>query len=629
MQLNAICSFLNTHHECIPVISTGYSLIKIFSMAMLIPKEELFKKHHFTSLKKGSLLRELFLLIPGFGNAVIFFYVHKKNCDLEHSLECVRADGLSLYYALSEDKSNKTVVDAATNQNSASFAFAADLLRNDPLYVEEKMKKNSSVLRYAADTLRSDQDFFLKMMVAHGIFILQYALPSLLENEAFMEKAIKISPDALKYAKALKKKESFIFKQTLLNRSCLMYAAKAVRKNPGFIERLMRENAASSQKQALEDREFAKYCFKVIPKSFTYFSDSLKEDPEFILELSEIDETAITFASITLQTDEVFALRLIKKNPKAMQFCILNSIESFLLKALSENSSVMQYAHPDIRKSLLFFEKAMPINKKVLKYALKGDLTNNAPFFWEMIHKDVHLFKYAGSVLSGNLDFLRKYLYNDCGIIRSTDPKKIRERAIILNYANDSVKGNFSFLNELKSYYVNPLPFANETLRLNLEFTKNALPKSIKDPYYQYFDFDSIHPSFKDDDEFVFFVAKLNDQILKWATPRLQNCKKIAMRVIETRAHYHDLVKYEGTNELDEAIFFKYMKETPSPLKYMGKDLQNDYETVLECTYYDSSALSFASEELQNDARLIKDTYLHGKGKDVRLLTDFLSSIFS
>lgn len=740
MQLTALYRYLETYHESLPVISTASSILKIVCMAMIQPRSELLKKHYYISLSENSLLRHIVLLVPFLGNVTIALYDHKKRCDFEYALECVKVDGLSLYYALDDSKNNKKIVDVAIKKNKASLAYANDSIRNDFAYIEKKMQKDPSILLYAGNKVRSSDVFLLKMMTLYDTSILQYALPILLENPCFIEKGIKIYPQTLKYSKSLRKNEDFVYRAALINEQCLTNASKNIRKNLNFFKKLIKINPSALQyadreirsceffihselqtnqdifqysdlqsdrnfiikrinedlsflqqvsdqfkkdkefvklfpknnfeilkyadpsirndlkfnifmvhqhqlslqwviddlknneelvftyvelnllseliwadKTLMQNPQFAKRCFKQNEKSLNFFCDSLKKDSEFILQILDIRPQALQFADISLQKDETFILKCISKKQINISFSLFKNDENFLLKAIHIDPSVARYIDTNLRSSYVFFHKAMLVNPAVLKYSLEGDLSYNESFFWELIQTDPTLFRYASNTLKMNINFIKKFIFKDCGTFCSL--KKTLFNLTILNYVDTSFKGNRPLLEKFRYYQINPLPYANETLRLDLKFNINALPKSILNYYYKNFNFETVHPFFKNCEEFLYKAAEITDQVIKWASSNFQNDKDFAYAIISRRADvFMTAHSQNAVDEEERPLCIEHLKETPSPLAFMGKDLQNDFEIVLRCTYYDANALDYASPELQKDERLTFDKHLHGKG---------------
>lgn len=503
-----------------------------------------------------------------------------------------------------------------------------DQLKEDQDFVLKLAKINSDSLKYISRKLKNDEAFIQALIKLNPCFF-KYAGKTIKENQSFVENEAKKQPEILKYSylyedvkfyvECVKKDLSFIncldikyrLDRNFLRKipdhqfKILTFAEDELREDLSFnIEAIqkyelmfedVKETLQSNHEILLEYIKLGKV--DVIQKS----SKKIQEDVEFAIRCFQIDKNSFQYFSSSVRKSSELTLEVIKDHPEnllSLDPFFRNNI-SFIFEAIKKNPKVIEYT--EFEHTDLFLEEATKINPDILKYTQRGDLRNNKQFFFKVLIHDVTFFKYAGELLSADLAFIRNFILKDDGYIVMNTSDAVRNSEI-LKFVSDSVMLNESFIRKLMEYEINPFLHANKALRKNLDFHMKYFPRTIFEYTDMKFDFNMLDPQFKDHDEFIFFAAKYNDQIMSFASERLKDCKELALLAIEVRKAKERAVFLEDDNSY---YYTQYLMKTEPPIAYFSKRLQDDEDLFVKSCLIEKKAYFYGSERLKRKCQLL------------------------
>lgn len=369
MNLSSISTFIKIDKICdyVPVISTITSSVNLFQKYFVIPKIEKNKSHYYQYLKNKSTFRSVCLLIPVFGNIVIyifdFLYFKKK----QNALSLVQAEGMDLSQLDSWMQDDRDVVFAASKYSKKDpnyfFSFASDRLRCDQELILEIVKTNLYVLSKMDEKLQLDSKFMLtafqiwknehpqlKKMTSDIAFKFYFGIhEQLRKNKDFILNLIKMNSDLKNFSTKI----SFILDDELINNS-----------------------------------EFMLEVLKIFPNTFLSPSTKLASNKNFMIEAMKLtDGNAAGSLGLELSKNKDFMLEVIKIYPK--QYHNAGKLlldKEFMLEVLK--------FHPNIVENL--------ISKKV-----KGWFNSNKDFMLKVLEWNPEMVKWIDDTLVNDPDFVK------------------------------------------------------------------------------------------------------------------------------------------------------------------------------------------------------------------------------
>lgn len=157
-------------------------------------------------------------------------------------------------------KLNHELILKAAIIDPTQFQYAAPTLKEDENFVRRMLKVSPQILPFASPKLRADQDFMERATYISRT-ALQYADPNMMDNRLFMKKMIKI--DSKNY----------------------MFASGRLREVPEFAEMAFSDNGLLLEyapSKIKNDKRLVTIALKSNSSAFEFASENLKKDPELI-----------------------------------------------------------------------------------------------------------------------------------------------------------------------------------------------------------------------------------------------------------------------------------------------------------------------------------------------------------
>lgn len=588
MEITTYYTYIKTHHEYIPVLSSLTSAIKIF-LFVFCDNEDLFiKKHQYRSLKKNSISRSLLLLIPLLGNFFIALYDFKKQQQADFALKIVQLNGLALANLSKKKRDTEKYVRAAIKQDIRALSLASLRLRNNLKFIEEMVFENRSIFGFAGDTIRKDSNFIFDKMINYDLSILKYAHNDIQRDENFMISAMEIDRGALKNSKILRKNEAFIKKVANLkkfNEDFLLLAHKTLRKKQSFIK-----------------------------------------------ELIQIDLNFLKIAHMDLRMNEGFIREEMIKNPKILIFSPLRSNPDFVAKMMKINLSFLEFADDSIRKDKAFLNQFPQEEFKVLQYA-HISLRRDPSYIREMVLQNKLSLRWLDKTCKRTFEIV--LLFVEYGGIEelqwaSSLLKKNRQLAkscITLNpkallFFDESINTNVPNLLELVEINPEVINFIIKKIQAQEEFFEACVIKNLKSMQFC--------PFVNELEKYTSFVLKMIEK-----HPIIMNCVAKSLRdnyIFIRKAMYinFEILKYcNKTVRNDSNLFFEVMLKNPANLEFAHPSLKANAAFILKFIKKDSTFWSNYNIELNFnairpyiDASLMHDKIFTDEMKKLDLLDD-------
>lgn len=171
------------------------------------------------------------------------------------------------------------------------------------------------ILEDLNDDFLADKDFMLEVIEKFGCKQLRFASKELLDDENFMENAIKTKPLSIEFAsKRLRKNKNIIMKAVNLNSRCLQYSDKIFRNDKELILNIIANNndiycLKFIEKTLQNDKEFIlkiieEYDEETIRGIGGFLSSKLLDDKDLMIKVMEIDGDVFHKLSSRLKQDE-------------------------------------------------------------------------------------------------------------------------------------------------------------------------------------------------------------------------------------------------------------------------------------------------------------------------------------
>ncbi len=531
MPYSYISSYFKINYDYIPILSSIESTSILLKYTLNFIQAKPLNKFKLTSLKNGTLLRHVVLLLPVIGNILIAIYDFKTSSEYSFTLSSIQVDGLSLKYASLENKKKPIVVSQALRQNIRAFQHADNALRNCSTYIKEHLFLGLSLFHFASDEQRSNETLILELMMEHGCSILKYVMPDLLDNESFMEKAMEIFPEAFKFSKKLRLNEEFV-----LTRS---------QKNPHYFK----------------------------------FS-GLKKNRKFVQKLMRSDISFLNDADLSIKSDPWFVKEEMKLNPKVLLHTPLKKDESFLSECIHEDLSILLYAPDSYRRCKVFLRQFYLRNFEIIQYA-EDSIREDFIFNVQLIDECQLSLGSASEKLKKSEEFVLEYV--KIGLLSE------------LKAADASLLQSFEFAKKCAVVNVDALAYFNVSLKTNplncIELIK-INPKTLLHADFilqsnELFALSSIRANpeamlycmFRSSESFVLDAIKINKEVINFADSRF---KKSTLFLLEAFKIDPSILKHADEEEIlnNFNFFFEILKIDITAFQYASEHLRKNLKFI-------------------------------------------------
>ncbi len=191
-----------------------------------------------------------------------------------------------------------------------AFAQAQDCdssLETQNLILEEVKKKNPNAIKALPACFKLDRKLILKTVLL-DVSQFQYADDALREDELYIKRLLKISPEVLKYAaKSITRNQSFMQYATYINRDALQYADPLLLDNKLFMRKMIdfdSRNYIYVSDRLKEETAFAAKAFKDDGKLLAFAPDKIKANKKMVEIAIKSNVSAFDFASDKLKKDK-------------------------------------------------------------------------------------------------------------------------------------------------------------------------------------------------------------------------------------------------------------------------------------------------------------------------------------
>lgn len=557
MPISNCYNYLKEHQDYIPVVSTLASGVKLFRFA-ICNNEQIFQKHSYKSLSKGSISRSIVLLIPVLGNIVIALYDFKKHQKHLSDLNLVTQRGLALKDMSDEQTNDEVFVDRAVTQNIRALQYASINFRNNEEYIIEKMRVNPAILRHASDEIREDRDFiFDRMQEFNDPSIIRYAHTNLLRDEHFIFQAMKINVRALQYADYFRDEKDFVLKLAGSNFPLDFFL---------YVDKILRN-----------DSPFMKKLIVIRPEILKLAKSELRRDEQFIEEEMSINPQVLMFSLLCSNRDFVERQIRLKNDFSIVRFAsdVLRKDIAFLSRFKDNKFCIFQYAHQDLKSDLSVIAEMIENNKLSLKW-MSDSAKGNADIVFLFINENLSELPLACSSLLKNTYFIKKVVVfhpdflTYCGkdiqnhhdlilncirinhkVYELTNQEfknkffldALRENIRVVEYCSfaDNAEEYEPFLLEMISKDPSVLIYDVKLLRKDPEFMKKAI--LFNRCAIKYASIDMLGSP-----EFIFDLMKRNPSYLQDATDILKKDPNLILRYITKNGVDANYVKINATS---------------------------------------------------------------------------------
>lgn len=150
--------------------------------------------------------------------------------------------------------------------------------------------------------------------------------------------------------------------------------------------------------------------------AFERASPELRGDLGVVFEALRYDGHAFRHASPELREDCAVVLAAVHKSAASIQYSLVPIDARFMIEAIEQNPSVVQYIAQDLLSNEQFMLDALRVNLRVLKYA-SGALKNNPQFMLQAIEISELALVYS-ETLRDNKAFLEKAIDKDPKVLQ-------------------------------------------------------------------------------------------------------------------------------------------------------------------------------------------------------------------
>ncbi|CAK9082430.1 RING-type domain-containing protein, partial [Durusdinium trenchii] len=221
---------------------------------------------------------------------------------------------------------DEEVAAAALKQSSLAFECLPPEMREDLITLQEAVRSDGTALRYASKELRGDRSLVEAAVKLDGGDALQYAVEELRNDSRLVLEALKAprgSSKALAFSSKLAADRAFVLEVLKKDGLSLQYVSPILKADTSVVLAALQQNGEALEfapEKFQSSRKVVDVAVKQNPRALRFASETLRSDEELVKEVAQVDGSVLQYASETLCANKRVVNKAVAQSWEALPF---------------------------------------------------------------------------------------------------------------------------------------------------------------------------------------------------------------------------------------------------------------------------------------------------------------------